>query len=154
MMNFENTIEIQCSVEEVFTFVADFENIPKWNYYVKSVRKLSDMMTDVGAVYHQIRKSDQQYFQIAEYRVNEAIVIETITGSQPQFERRFVFEPVVDGTKIIDTWKLELGHNSLIQLLGVPRVKTAVKDNLRKLKTLLETGRTQLQDGRIITVEK
>jgi uncharacterized membrane protein len=32
MLQFENTIDIQKPVDEVFAFVADFENVPRWNY--------------------------------------------------------------------------------------------------------------------------
>ncbi len=152
MMNFENTILIRCPVEKVFSFVADFENVPKWNYYVVSVRKLSEGPIGEGTVYHQIRKSDQQDFRVGEYQPNATIAVETTPGSQLQFERRFVFEPVEGGTKLVDTWKLDLGRNPLIQRLGAFKVKSAVAANLEKLKELLETGRTQLQDGREIAI--
>lgn len=150
MIDFENTILVRCPVEEVFAFIADFENVPKWNYYVTSVRKRSEAPSGKGSVYHQIRKEDQQDFQITEFRPNEAISIETTPGSQPQFERRFRFESVDGGTKIVDNWKLELGRNALIQRLGASRVKSAVAENLGKLKQLLEKGQTQLQDGRTV----
>ena len=58
------TIVIQRPIEEVFTFVADFENVSQWNYNVLSVRKLSEMPVDLGTVYHQVRKRDQQDFQV------------------------------------------------------------------------------------------
>jgi uncharacterized membrane protein len=150
-MNFENTIMIECPLEEVFAFVADFENVPKWNYYVMSVRKLSGGPTADGTIYHQVRQSDQQDFRVTDYRPNEAIAVETTPGSQPQFERRFVFEAMDGGTQIVDSWKLDLGRHPLIQRLGAPRVKAAVAANLGKLKELLETGQTHLQDGREIT---
>ncbi|MGW8318638.1 MAG: SRPBCC family protein [Candidatus Promineifilaceae bacterium] len=41
MIEFENTIVIQRPVEEVFAFVSDFENVPKWNYYVQQVARTS-----------------------------------------------------------------------------------------------------------------
>jgi uncharacterized membrane protein len=150
VMNFENTIIIECPLEEAFAFVADFENVPKWNYFVKNVRKLSGGAGE-GTIFHQIRQSDQQDFQVTDYRPNEAIAVETTPGSQPQFERRFVFESVDGGTQIVDSWKLDLGRHPLIQRLGAPRVKAAVSANLGKLKELLETGQPHLQDGREIT---
>jgi len=152
MIDFENTIVIQRPVEEVFAFVADFENVPKWNYYVMSVRQRSEGAIGEGTIYHQIRKGDEQDFQVTEYQPNQTIAVKTTPGSQPRFERRFVFKPVEGGTRIIDTWRLDLGRNPLIQWLGAPKVKSAVAANLEKLKELLETGRTQLQDGREIAV--
>ena len=38
MLEFENTVYIDRPVDEVFAFLSDFENIPKWNYYVLEVR--------------------------------------------------------------------------------------------------------------------
>ena len=39
MMEFENTIVIKKPIKEVFAFISNFENIPKWNYYVLEVKK-------------------------------------------------------------------------------------------------------------------
>jgi hypothetical protein len=60
MLEFENTIRIDRPVDEVFAFLSDFENIPKWNYYVLEVRQLSDNPVGVGTTYHQVRKTDEQ----------------------------------------------------------------------------------------------
>jgi uncharacterized membrane protein len=38
VLEFENTILIDRPTDEVFAFLSDFENIPKWNYYVLEVR--------------------------------------------------------------------------------------------------------------------
>ena len=64
---------------------------------------------------------------------------------------RFEFEPTPDGTRITDHWDLQSGHNPLVELLGERRIKAAVAENLGKLKQLLETGATTLQDGRAST---
>jgi uncharacterized membrane protein len=34
VLEFENTIPIDRPIDEVFAFLSDFENIPKWNYYL------------------------------------------------------------------------------------------------------------------------
>jgi uncharacterized protein YndB with AHSA1/START domain len=34
MASFENTVIIRRPVEEVFSFLADFENVPRWNYAI------------------------------------------------------------------------------------------------------------------------
>jgi len=41
MQTFENTVTIQRPAEEVFAFLADFENIPKWNYAIDETHKTS-----------------------------------------------------------------------------------------------------------------
>ena len=39
MQTFENTVTIQRPAGEVFAFLADFENIPKWNYAIEDTTK-------------------------------------------------------------------------------------------------------------------
>lgn len=52
MISFENRVTIHRPLEEVFAFVADFENVPKWNYYVQEVSKLSEGPVGVGTAFH------------------------------------------------------------------------------------------------------
>jgi hypothetical protein len=62
---------------------------------------------------------------------------------------RFEFEAVPEGTRMTDAWELHSGVPRLLEPLAAGRVKSAVRENLGKLKELLETGSTQLQDGRV-----
>ena len=41
MAAFENTVTITRPVEEVFTYLADAENLPQWNYAIEQARKIS-----------------------------------------------------------------------------------------------------------------
>ena len=41
MATFENTVTIRRAVEDVFAFLADFENIPTWNYAIVETKKTS-----------------------------------------------------------------------------------------------------------------
>lgn len=149
MIHFENTIEIGRPVEEVFEFVAHFENVPKWNYYVSDVRQLSEGRPDVGMVYHQMRRDDQQDYMIVDYQPHSRLTVRATPDSSPAFERSLVFEPTASGTRLLDSWELDTGRNPIIERLGAGRVKAAVAENLGKLKELLETGVTRLQDGRV-----
>ena len=63
----------------------------------------------------------------------------------------FELEPVEGGTRLHDRWELETGLPGLVEQITRGQVQTAVAQNLEKLKELLETGRTRLQDGRIET---
>lgn len=148
MIEFENTVTIERPVEEVFAFVADFENVPRWNYFVRRVERQTEGALGEGTTFHQVRKTDEQTFQITEYAPNQRVVIETLPGSSPQFEMCFLFEADAGRTRVVDAWKLQLDVSPVLELLGRKKVKTAVAENLGKLKELLETGSTQLQDGR------
>jgi uncharacterized membrane protein len=147
MLEFENTIRIDRPIEEVFAFLSDFENIPKWNYYVLEVRQLSEGPTGIGTTYHQVRKTDEQDFQIIEFEPGHIVAVKTLPRSSPSFERRFTLYEEGNTTRVRDEWKLDTGRPAILEKLAGRRVKSAVADNLAKLKELLEEGRVVLQDG-------
>jgi uncharacterized membrane protein len=152
VLEFENTIAIERPIDEVFAFLSDFENIPKWNYYVREVRQLSESPIGIGTTYHQLRKSDQQDFRIIEFEPNHTVAVKTVPQSSPSFERRFTLYEEGDTTRIRDQWKLDTGRPALLERLARGRVKSAVSENLSKLKELLQEGRVVLQDGREVTL--
>jgi hypothetical protein len=59
-----------------------------------------------------------------------------------------IFEPKETGTLIIDRWKLETGKPALLERFAVQSIRSAVHENLTKLKQLMEEGQVILQDGR------
>jgi uncharacterized membrane protein len=152
MLEFENTIRIDRPVEELFAFLSDFENIPKWNYYVLEVRQLSEGSIGVGTTYHQIRKTDEQDFRIIEFEPGHTVAVKTLPQSSPSFERKFTLYEEGDTTRLRDEWKLDTGRPAFLERLAGGRVKSAVAENLAKLKELLEEGRVVLQDGRQVTL--
>lgn len=103
----------------------------------------------VGAAYHQVRQHDRQIYRITELQPNRVVTVKTTPDSEPTFERRLTFAAVDGGTQVTDSWNLEIGANPLVEKIGKGRVRAAVADNLGKLKELLETGSTRLQDGRV-----
>jgi uncharacterized membrane protein len=152
VLEFENIIYIGRHIEEVFAFLSDFENIPKWNYYVLEVRQLSANPIGVGTTYHQIRKTDEQDFQIIEFEPNHSVAVKTLPHSSPSFERKFTLYAEGDTTHIRDEWKLDTGRPAVLERLARRRVKSAVAENLAKLEELLEEDRVVLQDGRQVVL--
>lgn len=152
MIEFRNQIVVDKPMNQVFGFVSDFRNVPKWNYYVLDVSKTSDGPLGEGTTFHQVRKTDEQDFRIITYRPNRQVTIQTIPPSEPEFEMRFAFESEGSRTRITDEWKLDTGRPALFEHLGAGRIKSAALENLRKLKVLLETGQVRLQDGRRVTL--
>ena len=152
MLEFENTIRIERPIQEVFAFLSDFENVPKWNYYVLEVRQLSDGAIGIGTTYHQVRKTDEQDFRITEYEPNHKVGVRTLPQSSPDLEMRFTLHDEDGATRIVDKWKLDLGRPAFLERLAGAKVKSAVAENLEKLKQLLEKGQVVLQDGRQTTL--
>lgn len=151
MIEFENTIRINRPIAEVFAFLSDLENISKWNYYVLEVRKLSDGPIRIGTMYHQVRKTDEQDIRITELEQNYKIVIKTSPQSSPSLEMRFTLSEEGNATRIRDEWRLDSGRPAALEWLGAGRIKSAVAENLTKLKELLEVGQVILQDGRLVS---
>jgi uncharacterized protein YndB with AHSA1/START domain len=152
MIEFENSITINRSVEDVFRFAADPTNIPKWNYYVRSVVPTSDRVGAEGATYHQVRRKDEQDLRIVRTEPNRSFVVETIPPSKPELRRDMIFASEGESTRITDRWQLTLSVPKLLEALAANRAKRGVRENLGKLKRLLETGTVTFQNGRTVTL--
>jgi uncharacterized membrane protein len=148
MIEFDNTIRINRPIADVFAFVSDLENIPKWNYYVLKVIKLTNDPIGIGSVYHQVRKTDEQDLLILEFDQNRKIAVKTLPRSSPDFEMALTLQQEGSATFLRDEWRLDSGLPAAIEWLGSGKVKSAVAENLAKLKELLEDGQVVLQDGR------
>ena len=55
MATFQNAVTIRRAIEDVFAFLADFENVPTWNYAIVETKKTSPGPVGVGTTYRQIR---------------------------------------------------------------------------------------------------
>jgi carbon monoxide dehydrogenase subunit G len=146
MIRFKNTVVIGRPGDEVFSFLSNFENMPKWNYFVLEVRKLTDGPVGLGSTFHQVRKSDEQQYRIVEFEPDRTVAVETL--SAPHLRMRFALEPEGGGTKLTDEWELQPTGLGLLAQLAAGKIRSAVAENLGKLKELLETRQVTLQDGR------
>ena len=55
MDSFQNIVTIARTADEVFAFLADLRNIPKWNYAIARTVQTSPGPAGVGATYRQTR---------------------------------------------------------------------------------------------------
>jgi polyketide cyclase/dehydrase/lipid transport protein len=70
MASFENTVMIRRPIEEVFAFLSDFENVPKWNYAILETHKVSEGPVGVGTIYQQVRSvpsRSEERFEVTAY---------------------------------------------------------------------------------------
>jgi uncharacterized protein YndB with AHSA1/START domain len=54
VVRFVNSVDIERPVEDVFAYLADFENIPAWNYAIAKTEKTSDGPVGIGTTYRQV----------------------------------------------------------------------------------------------------
>jgi uncharacterized protein YndB with AHSA1/START domain len=138
---FENTVMIRGPIEEVFGFLADFENIPKWNYAIVETHKISEGPVGVGTIYQQVRSvpsRSEERFEVTAYNPPRHLEIRGQLGPFPS-RLSYALDAIPEGTRVTNTVELELrGPGRLLGPVAVPRVREAVAANLQKLKELLE----------------
>ena len=70
MATFQNTVTIARPADEVFAFLADFGNIPAWNYAIARTVQTSPGQAGVGATYRQTRtipRSSEEGFEVTDF---------------------------------------------------------------------------------------
>jgi uncharacterized protein YndB with AHSA1/START domain len=142
---FENTVTIHSPVEDVFAFLADFENVPSWNDAIEETMKTSAGPVGLGTSYRQTRSiptRSEESFEVTTFDPPHRLGIEGRIG---QFHARlgYVLEPMGAGTRVTNTVELQpqSAVSKLLAPLAVSRIKSAVASNLDQLKVILEGGR-------------
>ena len=141
MATFQNTVMVRRPIEEVFGFLSDFENVPRWNYAIVETRKVSQGPVGVGTIYHQVRsvpRQSEERFEVTAYNPPRHLEIRGQLGPFPS-RLSYALDAIAEGTRVTNSVELELrGPGRLLGGVAVPRVRDAVAANLRKLKELLE----------------
>jgi carbon monoxide dehydrogenase subunit G len=143
MATFENTVTIRRAVEDVFAFLADFENVPSWNYAIVEAKKTSPGPVGVGTTYRQLRSipsRSEEGFQVTVFEPSSRLEVHGDIGPFTA-TISYLLAPTDDGTRLTNVVDLESasGPLRLLAPLATSRVKTAVAANLDTLKQLLET---------------
>jgi hypothetical protein len=132
---------IRRPTEDVFAFLSDFENIPKWNYAIVETHKVSQGPVGVGTIYQQVRSvpsRSEERFEVTAFDPPRHLEIQGQLGPFPA-RLAYALDAVPEGTRITNSVEFELrGPGRLLGRVAVPRVQNAVAANLRKLKELLE----------------
>jgi hypothetical protein len=143
MATFQNTVMIRRPVQDVFAFLADFENIPTWNYAIVETRKTSPGPVGPGSTYRQVRSVPRRSEEGFEVTVFEPTGRLEIHGDIGPFTATigYLLTPEADSTSLTNVVDLEppAGPLRLVAPLAISRVKAAVAGNLDKLRQILET---------------
>src|SRR5436190_20489251 len=112
MASFENTVTITRPIGEVFTYLADAENLPQWNYAIEQTQKISPGPAGVGTVYRQTRTlpgRSQEDFEIVVFQPPRQLALD---GTFAPFKARacHLLEPAASGTQL--THKCDLQPTS------------------------------------------
>jgi carbon monoxide dehydrogenase subunit G len=141
-VNFVNVVDVERPIEDVFAYLADFENVPSWNYAIAETEKTSVGPVGVGTTYRQVRTLPSRSEESFEVTVHEPHRSLGLSGTLGPFaaELEYHLEPFDRGTRL--TNEVELRPRGILGLVGQlagSRVKEAVADNLVALKRILES---------------
>jgi uncharacterized protein YndB with AHSA1/START domain len=136
VITFETEVGIERPIDEVFAYVSDPLNVPRWNSAVQAVRKTS------AAAYAMERELPSGHavndLEIVAYDPPSEFAIHTRSGPTP-FRYRYRFSARNGGTVLQLDAEVELGGAAaFLPQLARRAVKKGVDANLATLKKLLE----------------
>lgn len=142
-MEVTSSVEVERPADEVFAFVADAENNPRWQRGMRSCRWVSDPPIGVGSVYEQeasfLGRTIRSTFEVVAYEPDRSITIETIESTFPIRVTRSV-EPVGDGRSRVSA--IVRGDPTGVFSIFAPAlrwmVRRSVRGDYRRLRELLE----------------
>ena len=140
-MNFTNTITINRPPAEVFAYLAEFENVPRWNYAISETSKTTAGPVRVGSRYRQTRTiptRTEETFEVTEFEPGRALSIRGTLG--PFYgDLTYVLTLSGSGTALTNTANVRAtGPLRSIAALAASRVRSAVAANLNTLTQILE----------------
>ena len=143
---FESSVVIDRPIEEVFAFLADGENDPKFSPRVLEIRKTTDGPPGVGTLYASTVKDagvkTQREFKLTEFEPNSRIRWAEVSKnlvSAP--EGGYDFAPEGDGTRLTVYNVLE-GHGlgKLIAPLALRSARKGADDFAMSIKRAVESA--------------
>jgi uncharacterized protein YndB with AHSA1/START domain len=140
-MKFTNTITIDRPPTAVFTYLANLENLPQWNYALAETRQVTPGPPGVGTRYRQTRTipvHTEESLEITELTPNRNLTVQGTLNSLPA-KLTYTLTPDGSGTTLTNTVDLHPPRPlNLLAPIALSRIKSAVAANLAVLKQLLE----------------
>jgi hypothetical protein len=130
MHTFQNTVTIARPVGEVFAFLADLRNIPRWNYAITRTVPTSPGPAGAAATYRQTRtipRRSEDSLQITVFQPPARLAVHGQLGPF-RATASYLPEPVPNGTRLANDVELEPTPALLRPTgpLAAPTVKAAV----------------------------
>jgi uncharacterized protein YndB with AHSA1/START domain len=141
--SFETSVRISRPIEQVFAFVSDPLNFPRWHSAVQAVRRTRRQESQVGSTYTMERELPSgrvhNELEIVAYEPPTEFGIRATSGPTP-LNYRYRFCTANSETIVHLDAVVELnGVAALLGPLAGRAIKRGVDDNFDELKRLLET---------------
>jgi uncharacterized membrane protein len=142
MARLEISTVINRPVEEVFAFLSNPENSPKWSSGSSDVKITSAGPIGVGSTYQSVRtvlgRRIESENEVTAYEPNRSYATKSKSGPVPM-ESRVTFERVEGGTRVTGTLVGDPGgFFKLAEPLLVSMIKRQLEADLANLKDLME----------------
>jgi uncharacterized protein YndB with AHSA1/START domain len=142
VVTFDSVVTIKRSPEEVFAFVAEPMNEPKWHQDVAEVKRTSDGPIGAGSTFEwkmNFMGTRRVQFEVKEFVPGRREVITAVSSGPLMPTFTYTFEPVADGARFIRHGDIRVGG---IMKLIEPIMKVIAPKHmqglLEKLKLVLE----------------
>ena len=144
MVRITSAISIKRKPEQVFAYLSNFENNPKWQSGMVKARFTSEPPLAIGSTYTQEAKfmgrQVHSNFTVSDYEPGRLVKISTTSGSFPITVTRIV-EPAEDGCLVRAIVEGDAtGFIKVVEPLMQLMVKRSVDGDYRRLKELLESS--------------
>ena len=144
MITFESDIRIERALEEVFAYVSDPLEFPRWNSAVEAVHRSSEGENGVASTYSMERQLPTgravNKLEIVTRAWPREFAIRTTSGPTP-FHYRYRFSRENGETVVRLSAEVELqGAAAFLPQLARRAVTRGVDDNLATLKEILEAS--------------
>ena len=144
MIKVETTVQIDRPSEEVFAFISNFENNPKWQSGQLEAKFTTEEPLRVGSTYDQVAKFLGRRvistFEVVEYEPNRKVKASSTSGSFPITFTRMV-EPSDEGSEVTAIIEGDAsGFFRLAEPLLKRMVQNSVDADYQNLKKILESG--------------
>ena len=146
MVILERSVSINRPVEDVFQFVADFKNYPRWNHNMVECKRTTENPTGLGTVFEsRMVYMGQKYtapLEITEYESNEKITFYTDKfGFFKWFSGTFTFKEINGTTGFTVTAKTDLAGIFKPMVIIMPILGGwSWGKHIGELKRILESG--------------
>ena len=143
MITFQESTIIPVSIEKVFSYVADPNQIPNWRRDVPGISRLSGVPNVGTTFYEQVNfmGKKQLLMKVTEYLPNRKLVIEAQSGMPLLPTQSFSFSSSGSGTKIDLTVTMKVsGIFKLLQPVLPRQLKKIWRGYFKALNENLKTG--------------
>lgn len=143
MIKIEHSVVINRPVEEIFAYMDNPENDPKWQSDVLESEQTSEGPSCVGATFLEVRKfmgrRIESTLELTKHEPNKNIAWKTTSGPIP-FELAVTFESVEGGTKVAVVGEVEpSGFFKLAESVVKRMLTRQVEADFGNLKDVLES---------------